>query len=40
MKEQEIRQFVFNGMLLYDSLLNLEKKQGISVFESGDLKKN
>lgn len=39
MKEQEIRQFVFNGMLLYDSLLNLEKKQGISVFESGDLKK-
>lgn len=37
MKEQELRQFVFNGLLLYDSLETLEKQKGISVFESGDL---
>ena len=36
MNEQKLRQFVFNGLLLYDSLEMLEKKQGISVFESGD----
>lgn len=37
MKEQELRQFVFNGLLLYDSLETLEKQKGISVFECGDL---
>lgn len=37
MSEQKLRQFVFNGLLLYDSLEALEKHQGISVFESGDL---
>lgn len=37
MKEQVLRQFVFNGLLLYDSLETLEKQKGISVFESGDL---
>ena len=37
MGEQEIRKFVFNGLLLYDSLETLEKQEGISVFESGDL---
>lgn len=37
MKEQSLRQFVFNGLLLYDSLETLERQKGISVFESGDL---
>ena len=37
MNEQSLRQFVFNGLLLYDSLEALEKQKGISVFESGDL---
>ena len=37
MREQKLRQFVFNGLLLYDSLEVLEEQQGISVFESGDL---
>ena len=37
MKEQSLRQFVFNGLLLYDSLETLEKQKGITVFESGDL---
>lgn len=37
MKEQALRQFVFNGLLLYDSLETLERQKGISVFESGDL---
>lgn len=37
MSEQKLRQFVFNGLLLYDSLETLEKQQGIPVFESGDL---
>lgn len=37
MNEQVVRQFVFNGLLLHDSLDNLEKKQGISVSEAGDL---
>lgn len=39
MNEQKLRQFVFNGLLLYNSLEILEKQQGISVFESGDLTK-
>lgn len=37
MSEQKLRQFVFNGLLLYDSLETLEKQQGIPVFQSGDL---
>lgn len=37
MSERKLRQFVFNGLLLYDSLETLEKQQGIAVFESGDL---
>ncbi len=37
MNEHLIRQFVFNGLLLNDSLEALEKQQGISVFETGDM---
>lgn len=37
MSEQKLRQFVFNGLLLYDSLEVLEKQQGISVSEAGDM---
>lgn len=37
MKEQLLRQFVFNGLLLYDSLETLERQKGIAVFESGDI---
>lgn len=36
--EEKIRQFVFNGLLLHDSLLTLENQQGISVSNSGDMK--
>lgn len=37
MNETTLRQFVFNGLLLQDSLDTLEK-EGITVRESGDLK--
>lgn len=37
MSEQKLKQFVFNGLLLYDSLAVLEKQQGISVSEAGDM---
>ncbi len=37
MNEQSLRQFVFNGLLLYDSLETLKEQKGITVFESGDL---
>lgn len=37
MTEQRLRQFVFNGLLTYNSLESLEKQQGISVFDAGDL---
>ena len=32
MEESKLREFVFNGLLLQDSFLALEKQQGISVF--------
>lgn len=35
-KEINIRQFIFNGLLLNDSLDKLEKNNGISVRSSGD----
>lgn len=37
MCEQTLRQFVFNGLLLNNSLETLEKQQGISVSEAGDM---
>lgn len=37
MNEHLIRQFIFNGLLLNDSLEALKKQQGISVFEAGDM---
>ena len=37
MNEPTLRQFVFNGLLLNDSLEKLEENQGIKVCESGDL---
>lgn len=37
MSEQTLRQFIFNGLLLYDSLTILEKQQGISVSKAGDM---
>ena len=37
MSEHILRQFVFNGLLLYDSLSALEKQTGISVSEVGDM---
>lgn len=36
MNEHIMRQFVFNGLLLSDSLEALKKQRGISVFEAGD----
>ena len=33
MKEHTLRQFVFNGLLLYDSRETLEKQKGNSVYE-------
>lgn len=35
--EKELRQFVFNGLLLHDSFGMLEKQQGISITAVGDL---
>ena len=37
MNEPILRQFIFNGLLLHDSLATLEKQQGISVSEAGDM---
>lgn len=37
MCEQTLRQFVFNGLLLNDSLEALERQQGISVSAAGDM---
>ncbi len=37
MKENKLREFIFNGLLLQDSFKNLEK-EGISVNEAGDFK--
>ena len=38
MNEEKLRQFVFNGLLLHDTLSILEEQQGISVSKSGDMK--
>lgn len=37
MSESKLRQFIFNGLLLHDSLTTLEKQQGISVSKVGDM---
>ena len=34
--EKELRQFVFNGLLLHDSFKILDKEKGISVTKAGD----
>lgn len=37
MDDSVLRQFVFNGLLLYDSFSTLEKEHGISVSSSNDM---
>lgn len=37
MDDSVLRQFVFNGLLLYDSFSTLEKERGISVSSSNDM---